>query len=317
MSENQRNTSKGSSHLVFDTLSERVRRNNLKAFCLEEPTHEILEDMGIDFQDTTHIFNFKNKSEDGIPDFIVNEYIAIELKNWNCEKYTIDFRKALREIVYRFLNHWDKRKILIITNPKWCRRVKEWLFALGIEVYEVGEFITSDIFNEYSGKGRRLYNSLKNIIRTVLGYVYSVFRSFDHCSLYGNVLSDMTSRSVNTCRKKLEHCNSTVKVQLMSGYHRSQNDETRFHSTLEKHIKYSYRILRRIVSLISKKTKMSNLLTLLLKHIGFTKPGFMFSYVSFKSHTLRDNKTLHTSVHCFVFGGTHIDYAWNTREQRV
>ena len=208
-------------------LSIRVRRNNLKAFCLEEPINEILENMKIDFQDTTHIFNFKNKSQNGIPDFTVKEDIAIELKNWNCQKYTIDSRKALREIAYRFLNCWDKRKILIITNPKWCKRVKEWLLACGIEVYEVGEFVTKDIFHENSDKGRRLYNTLTEIIRTILGYVHrsdtvSTVNVRSSINDLNQAITEISNRP-NMFRTRLKHVNSTSNKQFMSGLHRSQN----------------------------------------------------------------------------------------------
>ena len=215
-------------------LSIRVRRNNLKAFCLEEPINEILENMKIDFQDTTHIFNFKNKSQNGIPDFTVKEDIAIELKNWNCQKYTIDSRKALREIAYRFLNCWDKRKILIITNPKWCKRVKEWLLACGIEVYEVGEFVTKDIFHENSDKGRRLYNTLTEIIRTILGYVHrsdTVSTVNVRSSIYDlNQAFTRAFKRPNMFRTRLKHGNSTSNKQFISGLHRSHKSDNISHT---------------------------------------------------------------------------------------
>ena len=212
-------------------VSARVIRNNIKGLWLEDPVGTILENTKVLFEDTSNVFNFKNKRGEGVPDFIIKEHIILELKNWDCLRYTVDFSKALHEILYRFLNYWKNRKILIISNPKWSKGVKGWLLACGIEVYEVGEFITSDIFKD-NEKGIRLHNKLVSIIKQILGYVYSSNRSYHSInrSVFYSAVSycnstDCASKRSNAFKTRLKDDNFASNTQSVSGLPRSQNNE--------------------------------------------------------------------------------------------
>ena len=125
---------------------ESVFSNVEKGRFLEYSNRKALEKVGLPFQDTSHECNvLLDEEERHIPDFITPKEV-FEDKNWNCKRYGIDEQKCLEEIQPRFFEHSNKRKILIISNPRPYRpkqwiRTKRWLKACGVRILELGYFV--------------------------------------------------------------------------------------------------------------------------------------------------------------------------------
>jgi len=159
---------------VSEKLSQKLADNVIKGMRLENATRLALENLDSEFEDCSKEYNFKNRSEGGIPDFLVGEEIVVEVKNWNCEKYAINEYRAFTEIVQRFKNHMDKRKILIISNPKWEGNAKQYVKAFGIEIYELGYFVSKEKF-------AKAISDIEKLIGIALGYLYRTISSSIKC----------------------------------------------------------------------------------------------------------------------------------------
>jgi len=146
-------------------FSFRAISNRLKGKWLEDSFLIECEDAEEYYEDLTDVSNFKNKCEHHTPDVIVNGCLVFELKNWN-DTFKITMYKAKTQILSRFLPYWNNtKKYLIISNPRWCKGVKEWLIACGIRIFELGYVVTKELFVN----GKAIFD-IKNIFEDILGY---------------------------------------------------------------------------------------------------------------------------------------------------
>ncbi|MCW4025564.1 MAG: hypothetical protein NWF01_11110 [Candidatus Bathyarchaeota archaeon] len=80
-------------------------------------------------------------------DFVINNYAAIESKNWDCfggTQYTISPRDMNNQVLNKFNNYANLKKILIIANPWWNRDTIKYLINNKVEIIEVGFQVTFD-----------------------------------------------------------------------------------------------------------------------------------------------------------------------------
>jgi len=156
-------------------VSPRISNNRIKGSWLEDSGLIAFDILNLEYEDLTHKCNFKNSLEHHSPDVLVN-YSAIEFKNWN-NTFRVTFYKARTQIVSRFLPYWDREKVLIISNPRWDKGVKEWLLALGIRIYELGYFVT-----------REKRDKAIEDIRKILGYSHNTrHNSYNTLNYTGSV----------------------------------------------------------------------------------------------------------------------------------
>jgi hypothetical protein len=191
---------------------QKVADNILKGIRLENAFELALDELGVSYEDKTKVYNFKNEPGGGTPDFIVSDKIAIELKNWNCKEYRIDEKRAYSEIVKRFLNYQDKRRILIIANPRWKRPAKQYLEACGIKVYELGYFVDKEKFTSY-----KITIDLKKIVKHILGYwnntIISIVKRIRYFFKYGEVKVTIVKARLYEAFKLSNHAKSSHKRQ--------------------------------------------------------------------------------------------------------
>jgi hypothetical protein len=108
----------------------------------------------IEYVDLSKKRNFKKHKGEHIPDFLLYNYsakqpelAAIEVKNYNCFRgkgYSISKTNAGIEILDRFCNYPNFKKILVIAHPRWGEDVREYLIENGVHIIELGFFVTED-----------------------------------------------------------------------------------------------------------------------------------------------------------------------------
>jgi len=80
-------------------------------------------------------------------DFVINEYAAIEAKNWDCfagKQYVVCKRDLDNQVLNKFTKYKDLKKILVIAKPWWERGAEKYLYSNKVEIIEVGFQVTYD-----------------------------------------------------------------------------------------------------------------------------------------------------------------------------
>jgi len=171
---------------IVSILNKGLDNNLSKGEILEYATLEALERLQLSYNDFTEIYNFHSPYNKHVPDYIAKNYV-IECKNWNCLKYFVTPNKGYTEIFKRFSNFLHLNKILIISNPKWIKRVKIWLLSLGVKILELGYFVTWDNVD-------RAINDIVSFFKILFGYVNTSYVN--------------TSYSLNTSYSRTRYVNT-------------------------------------------------------------------------------------------------------------
>jgi len=150
-------------------LSRRVYSNLDKEEFLNKAIVRALKMLSIPFQDIHTRYNFYKRPGEQSADFVLYGCFLLEAKNWNCVKYYVDRRKSRREILYRFIdvNNPDlflRKKILVISNPRWTEHSREYLMSHGIEIIELGYFVDENRIEEAAFD---IATRLKNLVSTL------------------------------------------------------------------------------------------------------------------------------------------------------
>ncbi len=114
----------------------------------------------IAFKDLSRVRNFKNRKGNHEVDFVINDFAAIEAKNYDCfagKGYVVAKRDVNNQVLNKFAKYPNLMKILIIARPWWERGVERYLIENKVHVIELGFVVT----NEYA-----VMQSAFNIIKS-------------------------------------------------------------------------------------------------------------------------------------------------------
>jgi hypothetical protein len=119
-----------------------------KSYPLQDVVREYLQYLelmrGLKFEDLTHVNNFKNRRGEKTPDFYIIDCAVIEAKNTN-NNYQLSKNNLDKGVIWRF-EKYSKNipRVLIISHPKWGDGVREHVTNNGINIIELGFFVTYD-----------------------------------------------------------------------------------------------------------------------------------------------------------------------------
>jgi len=150
-------------------LSRRVYSNLVKEEFLNKAIVRALKMLNVPFQDIHTRYNFYKRPGEQSADFILFGSFLLEAKNWNCVRYYVDRRKAYREILCRFIDVNNpelflRKKILVISNPRWTEHSREYLISHGIEIIELGYFVDENRIEEAA---LDIATRLRNLVSTL------------------------------------------------------------------------------------------------------------------------------------------------------
>jgi len=153
-------------------LSEERPINLKKEWYLISAIIETLKELNIPFKPLYKIFNFKNKTGSQKADFLINNLILLEAKNWMCMNYWVGTGKAYREIVERFIDvnnpeFGNIKKILVISRPEWREGAKSYLESNGILVIELGYFVDENTWEKTVDDLKQVFSNpdIKEILK--------------------------------------------------------------------------------------------------------------------------------------------------------
>ena len=190
------------------------RQNNvLKGRVLEKATKQALDKIGA-YLDYSREYN-DNKDT---PDFILDNSYVIECKNWNCEKYYINHVKAYNEIYLRRISYPDLKPLLIISNPKWIQKEKDWLLRLGWKIIELGYDVT------YENMGRAISDiitAIRSLPEYVVYYLSNYFTRINLSIFLGTLrlkLHERVKKIRRHVKTRLKRLSDFIKFMFWSKY---------------------------------------------------------------------------------------------------
>jgi hypothetical protein len=99
----------------------------------------------IPFKDLAKNKNHKKSKRILDVDFVINDFAAIEAKNWDCfggKQYVVTKRDLNNQVLNKFEKYSSLKKILVIANPWWERGAEKYLMDNRIEVIVLGFQVT-------------------------------------------------------------------------------------------------------------------------------------------------------------------------------
>jgi hypothetical protein len=166
---------------VISDISEREKENEEIARPLEETLKRycdyIAKEFGLTYQNLTHIRNFKRHKGEHVPDFLIHDIAAVELKNWACRNYKVAIKEANNQVLNKFKRYpRDFKRVLVIARPRWYNGVREYLESKGVYVIELGFVVVDENKN-------RAYNIIKEKLDEILYLPYIAYQPKDTWSI--------------------------------------------------------------------------------------------------------------------------------------
>lgn len=183
--------------IIIDTTngleSKKIESNKKKEEHLNKATRKAFQRLNLKNIELTQNNNFKNKLEHHTADFLIQRFIALENKNWDCYNYrgyTVTKNKADSQILSRFDPYDVPCKVLIIGKPKWGKGVKEYVESKDIHIIELGFQVNSKSIKEAT---QIIYRQLILFFKRCFGYS-SICNKEDSFTSNNPILPSKTSK---------------------------------------------------------------------------------------------------------------------------